>query len=104
MIKTYPFDDKTQLSVHFNVSEFRCKCGKAHDTLLADELVDKLEQLYSALNCSKIIVTSGFRCSMHDRSVSGNGTGQHKNSLLQGAGYWLRRHRKYYTCLHLHTR
>lgn len=47
MIKTYPFDDKTQLSVHFNVSEFRCKCGKAHDTLLADELVDKLEQLYS---------------------------------------------------------
>ena len=77
MIKTYPFDDKTQLSVHFNVSEFRCKCGKAHDTLLADELVDKLEQLYSALNCSKIIVTSGFRCSMHDRSVSGNGTGQH---------------------------
>lgn len=77
MIKTYPFDDKTQLSAHFNVSEFRCKCGKGHDTLLADELVDKLEQLYSALNCSKIIVTSGFRCSMHDRSVGGDGTGQH---------------------------
>ena len=77
MIKTYLFDDKTQLSAHFNVSEFRCKCGKAHDTLLADELVNKLEQLYSALNCSKIIVTSGFRCSMHDRSVGGDGTGQH---------------------------
>lgn len=77
MIKTYPFDDKTQLSAHFNVSEFRCKCGKAHDTLLADELVSKLEQLFSALNCSKTIVTSGFRCSMHDRSVGGDGTGQH---------------------------
>ena len=77
MIKTYPFDDKTQLSAHFNASEFRCKCGKAHDTLLADELVSKLEQLYAALNCSKIIVTSGFRCSMHDRSVGGDGTGQH---------------------------
>lgn len=77
MIKTYPFDDKTQLSAHFNVSEFRCKCGKAHDTLLADELVEKLEQLYDALNCSKIIVTSGFRCSMHDRTVGGRGTGQH---------------------------
>lgn len=76
MIKTYPFDDKTQLSAHFNVSEFRCKCGKAHDTLLADELVSKLEQLFSALNCSKTIVTSGFRCSMHDRSVGGDGTGQ----------------------------
>lgn len=59
------------------MSEFRCKCGKAHDTLLADELVEKLEQLYDALNCSKIIVTSGFRCSMHDRTVGGSGTGQH---------------------------
>ena len=77
MIQTYPFNDNTQLSAHFNVSEFRCKCGKVHDTLLADELVEKLEQLYAALNCSKIIVTSGFRCSMHDRTVGGSGTGQH---------------------------
>ena len=77
MIQTYPFNDNTQLSAHFNVSEFRCKCGKSHDTLLADELVEKLEQLYAALNCSKIIVTSGFRCSMHDRTVGGSGTGQH---------------------------
>ena len=77
MTKTYPFDDSTQLSAHFNVSEFRCKCGKVHDTLLADELVEKLEQLYAALDCSKIIVTSGFRCSMHDRTVGGSGTGQH---------------------------
>ena len=77
MTKTYPFDDSTQLSAHFNVSEFRCKCGKVHDTLLADELVKKLEQLYAALDCSKIIVTSGFRCSMHDRTVGGSGTGQH---------------------------
>ena len=77
MIQTYPFNDNTQLSAHFNVSEFRCKCGKVHDTLLADELVEKLEQLYAALNCSKIIVTSGFRCSMHDRTVDGSGTGQH---------------------------
>ncbi|HRV00009.1 MAG TPA: GH25 family lysozyme, partial [Ruminococcus sp.] len=77
MIKTYPFNDTTQLSAHFNVSEFRCKCGTVHDTLLADELVKKLEQLYAALDCSKIIVTSGFRCSMHDRTVGGSGTGQH---------------------------
>ena len=77
MTKTYPFDDSTQLSAHFNVSEFRCKCGKVHDTLLADELIEKLEKLYAALNCSKIIVTSGFRCSMHDRTVGGSGTGQH---------------------------
>lgn len=76
-IRTFPFNDRTQLSAHFNVSEFRCKCGKAHDTLLAEELIDKLETLFEKLDCSKIIVTSGFRCSMHDRTVGGSGTGQH---------------------------
>ena len=39
--------------------------------------MQKLEQLYAALNCSKIIVTSGFRCSAHDKAVKGSGTGQH---------------------------
>lgn len=39
--------------------------------------LEKLEQLYTALNCSKIIVTSGFRCSAHDKAVKGAGTGQH---------------------------
>ena len=27
MSKTYDFNDTTQLSPHFNISEFRCKCG-----------------------------------------------------------------------------
>lgn len=39
--------------------------------------MDKLEKLYAALNCSKIIVTSGFRCVTHDKTVGGSGTGQH---------------------------
>ena len=36
-----------------------------------------LEKLYRALSCSKIIVTSGYRCPDHDKAVGGNGTGQH---------------------------
>ena len=74
---TYRFDDKTQLSEHFNVSEFRCKCGTEHDTILSSELVSKLENLFSAINCSKIIVNSGYRCAKHDKNVGGTGTGQH---------------------------
>ena len=76
MVKTYDIKNK-QLSPHFNVSEFCCKCGKEHGTLIADELIDKLEQLYTALGCSKIIVSSGYRCAAHDKSVGGSGTGQH---------------------------
>lgn len=77
MSKTYDFSNKTQLSPHFNISEFRCKCGKEHETLNNPELIDKLEKLYAALNCSKIIVTSGYRCAAHDKTVGGSGTGQH---------------------------
>ena len=76
-ILTYKFDDQTQLSPHFNAREFRCSCGKSHETLLASELVDKLEALYTALNCSKIIVTSGYRCPDHDKAVGGTSSGQH---------------------------
>ena len=77
MSKTYDFSDTTQLSPHFNISEFRCKCGKEHEMLNSSELIEKLEKLFTALNCSKIIVTSGYRCSAHDKNVGGSGTGQH---------------------------
>lgn len=76
-VKPYAFTDNTQLTQHFNVSEFRCKCGDDHDTLLDVTLVDMLEQVFSALNCSKIIVNSGYRCAKHDKTVGGNGNGQH---------------------------
>ena len=76
-VKTYKFNDTTQLFPHFNVKEFKCKCGGSHDILVSDELVDKLEKLYAKLNCSKIIITSGYRCAAHDKNVGGSGTGQH---------------------------
>ena len=73
----YDYNDSTQLSPHFNIREFRCSCGINHETLIASELVDKLEALYTALNCSKIIVTSGYRCPEHDKAVGGTSSGQH---------------------------
>ena len=76
-VNHYDYNDSTQLSPHFNVREFRCSCGKSHETLLASELIDKLESLYTALNCSKIIVTSGYRCPEHDKAVGGTSSGQH---------------------------
>lgn len=77
MIKKYEFGNTTQLSPHFNAREFRCKCGKEHDFEVNEKLVENLEKLYESLNCSKIIVTSGYRCTAHDKNVGGNGTGQH---------------------------
>lgn len=76
-LKKYSNGDTTQISAHFNAKEFRCKCGKNHDTLISGELVNKLEQLYAALKCSKIIINSGYRCANHDKAVGGSGAGQH---------------------------
>ena len=76
-VKTYASNDRTQLSAHYNVQEFRCKCGSTHDILISSELIDKLEQLHAAFHCSKIIVTSGYRCPTHDKNVGGTGSGQH---------------------------
>ncbi len=79
MTRTYRNDDNTQLSEHFNVQEFRCKCGQNHDIQISDELVSKLETLFMALDCSSIVINSGYRCAAHDRAVGGTGTGQHVN-------------------------
>ena len=76
-VNHYDYNDNTQLSPHFNAREFRCQCGQSHETLIASELVDNLETLYTALNCSKIIVTSGYRCPEHDKAVGGTSSGQH---------------------------
>lgn len=77
MANSYKYNDTTQLTDHFNVQEFRCKCGGTHDILINPELVQKLEQLHKNLHCSKIIINSGHRCSSHDIAVGGGGTGQH---------------------------
>ena len=76
-VNHYDYNDSTQLSPHFNAHEFRCSCGKIHETLISSELIEKLEALYTALNCSKIIVTSGYRCPEHDKAVGGTSSGQH---------------------------
>ena len=79
MIKTYNYNSVVRLSPNFVTSEFRCKCGKAHSTLISTELVNGLQQLIGVLGASKAVITSGYRCPEHDKSpaVGGNGKGQH---------------------------
>lgn len=77
MIKTYNYNDNAKLSEHFAASEFSCKCGRNHEFKVDDSLVSNLEKLFSKLDCSKIIVTSGYRCVQHDKNVGGSGFGQH---------------------------
>jgi len=69
--KHYAYSDKTQLSKHFNVQEFKCKCGKHHDIVINTRLVAGLEKLFEKFNCSMIIVNSGYRCPEYDTNMNG---------------------------------
>lgn len=91
MIRTHKHGDPEQLSPHFRACEFQCKCGKGHDFQLDDELVEKLEQFFTVVpklfgvKVKTINVSSGFRCTQHDKNVGGSGTGQH--TLGKAADY-----------------
>lgn len=73
----YAYSSNKQLSAHFNIQEFRCKCGRVHTIKNSSKLIDFLEKLFTKLDCSKIIVNSGHRCEYWDCYVGGNGLGQH---------------------------
>lgn len=76
-MSTYNYNDRKQLSQHFNVQEFKCKCGKAHDIIIDNTLVDRLERLYKIADCSRITITSGYRCPTHSRNVGGSASDAH---------------------------
>ena len=73
----YAANVKQQITKHFNSAEFLCKCGKGHSIKLNDDLCTKLEDLYSYLNCSKIIINSGVRCSSWSVAVGGYANDEH---------------------------
>ena len=76
-MKVYSANANLQITPHFNSREFKCKCGKSHEFKVDEKLVEKLEQLHKALNCSKIIITSGFRCPEYSVKIGGTATDQH---------------------------
>ena len=76
-VNSYPYNARKTLSRNFCAQEFRCKCGRTHDTLISLELVNGLQRLVDVLGASKAIITSGYRCPAHDKAVGGNGSGQH---------------------------
>lgn len=76
-VKTYKYNDKTKLTEHFGVWEWKCKCGKNHEIKIDDKLPKLLETLRTRLNASRGDIYSGYRCPTHDKNVGGRGTGSH---------------------------
>lgn len=76
-----------RITTHFHSTEFRCKCG-CGKIYIDEKLVNNLETLFSKLNASKCIISSGYRCSKHDKNVGGSGYGQHTLGLASDCIYY----------------
>lgn len=58
-----------QISEHFNSKEFACPhCNKIK---IDENLVYKLENIMKRVSASKCIVSSGYRCEVHDKLIGG---------------------------------
>ena len=93
MIKTYSYkrDKDKYCSKHTQVKEFASKRGNKlyTDTVLIDDtLIDRVEKLFTALNCSKYVISSGYRTPEHDKAVGGNGKGQHTKGKAVDACFY----------------
>jgi zinc D-Ala-D-Ala carboxypeptidase len=74
--KTWAVLDKAKNVKHFKIKEFACKhCGEIKIDI---NLLVKLEELRRAIGNKPIIVTSGYRCPVHNSRVGGAKNSQHK--------------------------
>lgn len=75
-VKTY--SKNTKISTHFDSIEIRCQhCGVMK---IDTELITKIEHIFSKLNASKCIVSSGYRCVTYDKKIGGF-AGRHSEGL-----------------------
>jgi len=76
-VKSYKYNDKTQLTTHFNVQEFKCKCGKKHSIKIDSDLAPTLEKVMAKIGAETGNIYSGYRCPSHDKKIGGSGGGSH---------------------------
>ena len=79
------YKNGVKISDHFNSSEFKCPhCG---NITISTGLVTKLEFLFSKVNASKCIISSGYRCATYDKHENGF-AGRHSEGLACDCCYY----------------
>lgn len=77
--------DSRKITEHFHSTEFKCQhCGRIK---IEEELVNKMETLFSKLNASKCIISSGYRCPTYDTQIGGF-AGRHSEGLAADCIYY----------------
>lgn len=74
-----------QLTTHFHSSEFICQ--HCRQIKIDENLVNKMEHIFSKLNASKCIISSGYRCPTYDIKIGGF-AGRHSEGLAADCIYY----------------
>ncbi len=85
---TYGKTEKTQLTKHFNISEFHCKgtACNCKETLHDPALSNFLQQIRDHFG-KPIHITSGYRCAKHNAAVGGASGSRHTKG--QAADFYI---------------
>ena len=86
---TYAKTDKTQLTAHFNITEFRCKgatCGCA-ETLHDPKLSAYLEKIREHFE-KPVYITSGYRCPKHNAETA-NAASNSRHTKGEAADFYI---------------
>ena len=75
-----------QITPHFHSTEFKCKCGCGR-IKIDEDLAKKMENIFSKLNASKCIISSGYRCPTYDKKIGGF-VGRHAEGLAADCIYY----------------
>lgn len=88
----YATQKNVKLSDHLSVWEFATSSdynGNYPATVLIDDgLAPTFEKVYSHFNCSKGVISSGYRTSACDRSVGGSGSGPHTQGIAMDVCFY----------------
>lgn len=79
------YKNNVQISKHFNSSEF--KCPECTEVRISTELINKVEELFSLVNASKCIVSSGYRSREYDIKMNGF-SGRHSEGLAMDCCFY----------------
>ena len=80
MVQEYAIKDNLQLTENFRVWEFRCKCGRCKTALIDEVLVAQLQAIRNRFGAS-VNITSGYRCSAHNKAVGGDPNSSHMQGM-----------------------
>lgn len=89
MVITYSLKKQKyeKCSDHTQVWEMRSGDG-ADEVLVDTQLMEMIEKLFNRMQCTKYIISSGYRTPKYDKAVGGNGKGQHTKGKAVDACFY----------------